>query len=333
MYTNGPKGRSFIRMKCSQWGGSSQELVTAFAAARWPTEALTIAKAAQSALQSGDFGTPESIEYTGVVREQSVLGGLVGARAVPFARRMLRRVSGATGYWVGESNPIPLLRPVLEGSVLAVKKIGVIVVTTKEGLLAEGPAAESGLQADLTTGCVGALDVALLDPSNAGSDAMPAAVTNGAPTIDATANAVADLKALIAAFKGDMASAYLATDPATAMGLAMLQTPSGAFAFPECGPRGGNLAGIPLLVSRHSPVDSNGGQIALIDASGIVVAMDSIELAKSENATLAMSDTPTSPAIQVPMFQTDCVAVRATILANWELQRPSGVAIITGANY
>lgn len=332
-YSSGPRGRSFIRMKCAQFGGTSQELATAFAAARWPAEALSIAKAAQSALQSGDFSAPEAIEYVGVVRENSVLGGLVGLRAVPFARRTLKRTNGAQGWWTGEAAPAPMLKPVLEGSVLAVKKVSSIVVVTQEGLLAEGPAAESGLQADLTTGCVGAIDQAFLDPSNAGTDAMPAAVTNAAPTVNATGDAAADLISLIGSFAGDLSTSYLVTDPTTAAALAMVRGANGSFLFPDAGPRGGSILGIPLVVSRHSLRDSSGGQLALIDASSIALAMDGIELAQSENTTLVMSDTPTSPAQQVSMFQTGCIALRATIQANWELQRAAGVALLTGVTY
>lgn len=329
-YSSGPRGRAFIRMKCAQFGGSSQELITAFAAARWPAEAITIAKAAESALQSGDFTSPQGIEYTGVVREASVVGGMPGIHNVPFARRMLKRTNGAQGWWVGEAKPIPLLKPVLAGSILVPKKVGAIIVVTKEGLLAEGPAAESGLQSDTTTGCAGAIDQAFLDPSNAGSDSTPAAVTHGAPTVDATGDAAADLIALIESFAGDLSTSYLITDPTTAAALAMVRGANGSFLFPDAGPRGGSILGIPLLVSRHSPRDSSGGQLALVDASSIALAMDGIELAQSENTTLVMSDTPMSPAQQVSMFQTDCVALRATILCNWELQRAAGVAVLIG---
>jgi len=332
-YTSGPRGRTYIRMKAAQLNGGGLDNMRTFAAARWPAEAQNIEKAVQSALQSGDFGAPEAIEYTGVVREKSVLGGLVGIRAVPFNRRMLKRTNGVQGWWAGQAAPAPMLTPVLAGSTLTPKHVISIIVVTQEGLRAEGPAAESGLQNDTETGCIGALDVALPDPSNAGSDAMPAAITHGAPTVDATNDPVADLKALIEVFQGDLSSAYFVCDPKIAMSLALMQTPSGALAFPDCGPRGGSLAGVPLLVSRHSPRDSSGAQLALVDASSIALAMEGIELAQSENTTLVMSDTPTSPAAQVSMFQTDCVALRATIRANWELQRAGGVALLTGVTW
>jgi hypothetical protein len=330
----GPRGRSYVRSLCTQiGGGSSPELANSFAAARWGAEGLAISKAAQAALTSGDIGTAEAVEFFGVVREKSVLGSLVGTRPVPLNKLILARSNGATGFWVSEAAPVPLLKPVLAGSMLTAKKVAAIICTTIEAVRAESPAAEAGLQADLETGCIGALDSAFLDPANAGTDAMPASVTHGAPTIAATNDPVADLKALIEVFKADLSAAYFVCDPKIAMSLAMMQTPSGAFAFPDCSPRGGSLVGVPLLVSRFSPRDTSGGQIALIDASGIAVAMEGIQLSQSENTSLAMADSPTSPATMVSMFQTNTVALKAVIHANFENQRVGGVAVLTGVDY
>lgn len=334
MSFTGPKGRSFIRMKCAQFGGgSSPELTNSFAMARWPAEGFGISKAAQSAINTGDIGTAEAIEFLGVVREKSVLGGLVGTRPVALNKLLLKRTNGATGFWVGEALPVPLLKPVLAGSMLTAKKVAAIIATTTEAIRAESPAVEAGLQQDLETGCVGALDSAFLDPTNAGSDSVPAAVTSGAPTIAATSDAAADLKALISAFAGDMSGAYLVTDPDTATGLAMVRGANGSFLFPDAGPRGGSVLGIPLLVSRFSPRTTSGGQVALIDASSIALALEGIELSQSENTSLVMADTPTSPATMVSMFQTNTVALKAVIRANWENQRVGGVAVITGADW
>jgi len=327
----GPRGRSFIRLKLAQWGGGgSPEMTNAFAVARWPAEGFAIAKAAVAAITTGDIG-PHSVEYVGAVREKSIFGGMAGTRPVALNTRMLARTNGVTGFWAGEAVPAPMLKTVLAGSTLTAKKVIALIAATEEALRAESPAVEAGLQFDLETGCVGAIDQAFLDPTNAGSTTLPTAVTYNAPTVAATSDAAADLKALVSAFAGDMASAYLITDPDTATGLAMVRGANGSFLFPDAGPRGGSILGIPLLVSRHSPRDTAGGQLALVDASGVAVAMDSIELSQSDQTSLAMSDSPTSPASMVSMFQTNTVAFKATILANWELQRVGGVAVITGA--
>jgi HK97 family phage major capsid protein len=321
-------------MKMAQIGGAGDPgLINTFAAARWPTEGFNIAKAAQSAINSGDIGTEESIAFSGVVREKSVVGGLVGTLPTTFNKLMLKRTNGAQGFWVSQAAPVPLLKPVLAGSMLTAKKVAAIICTTVEAMRAESPAVEAGLQQDLETGCIGALDQAFLDPSNAGSDSVPAAVTSGAPTIAATDDAVADLKALIALFSGDMSSAFFVTDPDTATGLALLRTASGTFVLPDASPRGGSMLGVPLLVSRFSPRTTSGGNLALIDASSIALAMEGIELSQSDQTSLVMADTPTSPAEMVSMFASNTVALKAVIRANWELQRVGGVAVITGADW
>ena len=117
MSFSAPRGRSYVRSLCTQiGGGSSPELANSFAAARWGAEGLAISKAAQAALSSGDIGTAEAVEFLGAVREKSVLGSLVGTRPVPLNKLMLARTNGATGFWVSEAAPVPMLKPVLAGS-------------------------------------------------------------------------------------------------------------------------------------------------------------------------------------------------------------------------
>lgn len=331
-FSNGPRGRSYIRQKAAAFGGGgSPELINTFAAARWGAEGLAIAKAA--AITTGDIGQSSAVEYQNAVREKSVVGGMPEIRSVPFNKRMLTRANGVLGSFVKEFAPAPFQTAVLAGSTLESKKVVVLIATTDEAMRAESLVAEAGLQTDCEIGCVGAIDQAFLDRTNAGNDATPAAVTHGAPTIAATSDAAADLTALVAAFAGDLSTSYLITDPSTATALAMVRGANGSFLFPDAGPRGGSVLGIPLLVSRYSPRDSSGGQIALIDAFGIALAMDGIELSQSANTSLVMADTPTSPAQVVSMFQTNTVALKAVIHTNWENQRVGGVAVLTGVDY
>jgi HK97 family phage major capsid protein len=331
---NDNRGRDFVRIKMTQAAVGSSDNAEGFALTRWGTEGLQINKAAVAALTTGDTGTEAADAFIGVVTEQSVIGSLVGMQQREFNRRMLNRTNGARGFWVGESNPIPLSKPTLEGSILPPLKVATIIVNTKESVTAMSPIVEAGLQSDLQTGCVGAVDASFLDRLNAGiANVSPAAITHGAPTVASTGDAVDDLKALIALYKGNLKAAYFVTDPDTATALAMVRTTGGAFVFPEAGPRGGSILGIPLLTSTESPRDSSGGQLALIDPTGIAYAIDGIELDLAKNASLMMSDTPTSPAQQVSLYQTDCVAWRAIIRANWENQRAGGVVVLTGVDY
>lgn len=332
-FSTSQRGRGFVCMKIVQAAGAGEPGYL-YARQRWGINGDTIAKAAVAALTSGDMGTVEGMEFFGLVRERSVIGAMSGLRNVPFDIRVVRRTNGTRGVWVGEAAPIPLNKPSLAGSSLPPLRVAAIIVSTKESLSAAGDTVEDGVKQDLEIGCTGATDAAFLDASNAGTpNVSPASVTHGAPTIQATGDAAADLKALVSNFAGDLSSAYLVTDPATATGLAMVRGNNGAFLFPDAGPRGGAVLGIPLLTSRESPRDSGGGQIALIDPTGIAVAMEGLQLDIAEETSLAMSDSPSSPAQMVSLFETNSIAWRCIIAANWEVQRAGCVTVLTGVDY
>ena len=127
-------------------------------------------------------------------------------------------------------------------------------------------------------------------------------------------------------------------DTAACIGLA--RDAAGSFAFPDAGPAGGSILGLPLLTTRHSPRDSSGGQLALIDGSGIAVADHGVGLARSTDATIEADTEPTgatdTPVAQsahpVSLFQTDTVAVKGWTYANWERERDCAT-YISGAIY
>ncbi|TPG45513.1 phage major capsid protein [Rhodanobacter glycinis] len=326
------KGREFIRIAVTKASVGGAQGVEAFTAARYGSDGPRIAKAAIASLNSSEL-LDESIAtaFISTVVDKSVLGQLRGARPTPFNTRTRKLSSGARGHFVAEAAPIPLSKQSVEGSTLRPLKVYALVVSTKEAISSLDPLAEAGLQSDLQTACAAAVNIALLNPANAGTaNVTPAAITFGAPTVAATGNAVADIKVLIAAFKGDISAAYFVTDPDTATALAMVQTANDAFLFPECGPRGGAILGIPLVTTIDSPRDSSGGQLALIDPTGIAYNIDDVQMDVAKNATLAMSDSPTSPVEQVSLFQTSSVAWKVLIRANWENHRASGVAVLTG---
>ena len=180
-----------------------------------------------------------------------------------------------------------------------------------------------------------ALDSALIDPANAGiADVMPGSITNGvAPS--PTGNPGTDIAALIAAFDGDFESAAFITDPATAAQIALARDAAGGFAFPDAGPRGGSMLGLPLIMSRSSPRDSSGGQLALVDASGIAYGAEGVRTSASEHTTIEMVDDTTEPPTveQVSMYQTNSVAMLSEIAANWKVAREGAVAYVADATY
>lgn len=328
-----PKGQTFARSLIlrATTKDLSYKSALELATARWGQyHGEQIAKAAVAPIMQNDVGDYAAVEFFNMVMERSLLGRMTGLRRVPFDRRMLRITSGTNGYWVAESAPVPLSKPALDGSSLRALKVCAIIVATEEALKVGGAIAENGFQRDMERAIVDTTDIALLDVGNAGAAGeRPASLTYGAPSTEATSDAAADIAALLAIFDGDLGSAYFVTDPLTAANMALYRDASGSQVFGDVGARGGSVLGVPLLVSRASPITTNGGQLALIDPTGIAFNADRLTLESAAHATVAMSDTPESDPVLVSLWQRNLTAFKSVMSANWEVQREGSVAVLT----
>jgi hypothetical protein len=330
-----PKGRALVRMAITRGLGMQVDDAATFARSRWGAAGDSIVKAAQAAVTSGDLGsTFEAREFFDQVKAGTIVGRMSGLRRVPFNVRLLR-VGGTRGYWVSQSAPKPLSKPDMAGSSIEPLKVSAIIAATKEALQEGGPESEAALQRDMERAIVETMDLAFIDANNAGvADKMPAAVTSGVTPIPSSDDPATDLAALVESFAGDLSTAYITSDPVTLTRMALARDSGGAFLFPDLGPRGGSVLGIPVLASRGSPRDSNGGQIALIDPTGIAIGLGGVTIDLSEHASLIMSDSPdTDPGELTSLWQTNAVAWLAEVQANWEVQRAGSVAVVTGATY
>lgn len=334
-----PKGRTYVRgliAKGLVGRNGTEENIAGCAVTRWGAhQADAIVKTAVSALTSTDTGTDSAkAEFFNLVRERSVLGQMQDLRKVPFNVRMLAVSPGARGYWVGQANSKPLSKPTLTGSTLDPLKVASIVVVTREMLQSTDPTVEATLQDDLVRAVTSAMDEALLDPDNAGiANEVPASLANGATQIAATSDFGADLRAVVEAFQGDFSTAYFVTSPAVATKIATMTDAGGRYLFPNIGPRGGSLLGIPVICSRADAQTTSGSQLTLIDAAGIASAMEDLGIEVTDAAALQMSDDPDdsgSPVELVSLFQTNSVAYKAEVMANWSRQRPASVVVLEG---
>ena len=325
--------RSVITRALAEDGPASYE---PYAIQRWGGQGTIIAKAAVGATTSNDVGIDALQAWFDRVFEASVLGRLQGLRRVPWRIRMNSMVAGARGFWVGQNRPIPLSKLAIEGASLPIAKVAALIAVTMESLLAGGQIAEEAFDRDLRRAVVEALDLAFLDAGSSGvANQQPASVTNGGALIPSAGDVTEDIQAAVEAFQGDLARAVWATDPKTAVAIGLASDGIGGRKFPEVGARGGELVGIPVVTSSGSPLDSSGGQLALIDPTGIAYNADNIEISRTRNGMLIMSDDPESdaPPVRVSMFQTESVALKSVIHANWDPQRTGGVVTITGAQY
>lgn len=287
----------------------------------------------------GDL-TSAATEFFGLVRESSLLGRMAGVRRMPLAVQVLRSTAGASAYWVSSGAAKPISRLSFARDSLQPLKVAALSVLTKELLFNGDPASERFILSDMVAAAREVQDLAFVDPANGGvAEESPASVTNGATTIPATGNPAADVASLIAVFAGDLASAYLVMHPTTAASIALARDSGGSFQFPDVGPRGGAILGIPVLTSRMVPLDSSGGVIALIDASGIAVGEGITEVKTSNQATIEMESEPEGDSVtptgstQVSLFQAGSTALLIESETNWRAVRAGSVALIEGAAY
>lgn len=165
---------------------------------------------------------------------------------------------------------------------------------------------------------VDTLDNSFLDPANAGvPDVEPVSITSSIAPITATADPTADLKAPLAAFGGDLETAYFIAQGGIAAALA---DPS----RPNAGARGGEVLGVPLVTSRNAP----DGMLILADAAWIAFTEDATKADASSAGSVVMSDTGTGGSL-TSLWAANLTALRVEKTANWAA-RPGAVAAISG---
>ena len=337
------KGMTFARAAIAvALAEGSKSAASEIAAARWGATSPATAYL-KSAVGAGTSDTwrPESSPYSASAEffaaafERSIAGRLAGLRRVPFLTRMVNLADATQASWVAEGAAVPISAAALDFSALPPLKVAAMTVCTLEALRETSGLAEATLRADLLRAVTDALDAAFLDPTNAGvPDAKPASITNGAPSTDMSSTWDAEdlVYALVDGFEGDLASAVVAVNPKTA---ALLHSP---LKLPNLGARGGDVAGIPAVVSRGMPL----GEVALIDPLGIAYAGGSGEIKVSTEATVEMDDAPTADATtptatqSVSLWQSHAAALGCSAFANWRTIREGYVTRVmtpvTGAS-
>jgi hypothetical protein len=273
-------------------------------------------------VDAGGIGT----EFFGLVKEKSVLGTMPNLRRVPLGTTLLTTVTGPSASWTAETAAKPVSAATYTSGKLERRKVSVTVIVAGELLRLASVDAELAIRNDMTTAIAQALDEAFLNPANAGDATKPASVLNGITPITSGGTPDADVKALTAAFNGDLGSASFVCTPA--IGAALASTTR-----PNSGARGGEIAGIPLLCSSSSPA----GQLALIDGSVVAYGEAGIFMSSSSEGSVHMQTAPDSPTtaatVLASLWALNWVGLRAELHVGWELVQPTGAALVTGITW
>jgi hypothetical protein len=157
-----------------------------------------------------------------------------------------------------------------------------------------------------------------LDPSLAAvPNSNPASITFGAteiPSTGATAAAVeADVADALGALSGGIpARPYVVVSPSVALYLSTLRT-SGERVFPNIGLMGGDVLGVPALISLEAD-----NYFVALDAEGIVIANGGISIDASEQAAIQQDDAPSGgPTNLISLWQNDAIALKVTRWISW----------------
>lgn len=353
---NTPKGTDFVRFTKSlalSRGNPMQALEIA-KSIKAGNRVETVLKAAISAgsTTSGDFAAlveqqTMANEFIELLRPETILGKLT-PRQVPSNIRIPKANTGTTASWIGEGKAAPVTNAAFGDMEVGEHKIGAIAVFTEELLRRSEPAAEALVRDDLLATVANSIDLAFIDPANAGiAGVKPAAITNGASSDAASGTDAEAVRADVAkAYRKfitsnqPMASAVWIMHPSTALSLSMMRNLQGAKEFEGMTMSGGTLEGLPVVVSTNVPGNAVAGySLVLAVQNEVLVAEGGLVIDASREASLEFETAPTGDAKAptaaqlVSLWQTGSVAIKAVRGVTWNRRRPTAVAVVTEAKY
>lgn len=297
-----------------------------------------------------------SSEFIEFLRPRTIVGqfgtnGIPALRRVPFNVRIPGKTGSGTAAWVSEGFAKPVTSSGYDARELKWAKIAAISVITEELARFSDPSIQALVRDDLAEAVIERMDVDFINPAKAagtGASVSPASVTNGVTPIQSSGTDADSIRADIAALWAQAdetnlptGSAVYITDAKTARQLSLLRNPLGSVEFPGVTMTGGNLDGIPVIISNYVPSDSGGSLFILAFASEIYLADDGVVTVDiSREASILMdsapnmnSGTPTGSAQLVSMFQTNSMALRAERYVNWAKRRPQAVSYLENVSW
>lgn len=285
----------------------------------------------------GDF-----IDY---LRPMTVYGQLSHLfRAAPANIPIKGQSSGASAYYVGELERIPVTNITANSVTLTLKKAAAIATFSSELLQQTGYDVERMVRDDIAAAITQLQDSTFLS-TNAGSDSTPAGIRNGISKLDivfgmgSPEDKVINTAAKVRTFVGEVANeysqahnlggVYFAMNEGDKIKLSLLRTPLGVVEFPGLQGANPTIEGFPVVVSNNVPP----GMVIAIKPSDIYainpMSGGGLDVSISRDATIAFNGSP--ELYDTNLWQQDMIGVRLVLPHNWALRRSSGVVVWTDA--
>lgn len=289
-------------------------------------------------------------DFVSYLRDRTIIGQF-GQGGIPALRPGVEDVpidvqSGkATAGWVGEGQAKPVTSWSYDTRKLAAYKLAAIAVASEELLRKATTAADVMLRDELAA-AVGEAEDSTFISTASGSTTKPAGILKGAAKQASSAAAGASQEEKFEADFAYMVQTMISAKmPFT--GMTIIMSASNAFAlsrirdamgnavYPQITMTGGNVSGVPVLVSDYvgdTVVMMNAGEIYLVAGGGVDVRMSNEASLEMDSAPTGSSKTPTGASL-VSMFQTNSTAFLVEERIGWERRRDAAVVYVTGANY
>lgn len=257
-------------------------------------------------------------EFFDRAAERSVYGA-AGFLRIPLNTRLTGIGTDVSAAFVAQGAPAPVAAGAFSSAGLPPLTVVATSIVSKELLKTGDPAAEPLIASILTRAVANAIDSKLLGDAAAVSDVSPAGLLNGLTPITATSDAREDIRDLVDDFDGSLEDAVFVCAPK--VGAALNDS-----SRPLAGIRNGELLNAPLFCTRNAKPAT----LAILDPTGIALGWSGFEVSIATDASLAMSDGPSSPAAQVSLWQGGLVGIRITRHINWAIVRPGSVSYVSG---
>ena len=300
---------------------------------RSSSERDLIAKAAVGSVTTDAVGLPQASELNDaimeIVRRTEIIARLLamGARQVPFLQRFPVVPSRSTVVWVGQGQPISVTRLTLDLIHLAVTKLATIVGFPEEVVESLAPTAERAIERELVRVVRTMPEGTLLSDAAAVADVSPAGLLYGlTPIGGGSPSSISDdlVDQWSANRDGELENPVYIHSLRGGAYLASLRGSDGAPMFPNVGPLGGTLSGVPTLTAHAA-----GNRLILLDASALAIADGGLETSYTNQTAVQMDDSPTLGAVQmVSAFQSNTVFLKLRRFLNWELAYDDAVSFI-----
>jgi len=236
----------------------------------------------------------------------------------PRRTRILATSGNATGWIRNQGKPAPLSQMEIEGSGIDEIQAAALIAVSREVADSMSPAATNLISRNLRIALNGAMD----------SEFLARLVDSAVYQFDSSGNdadaARADIIELFDSVHAHAAQKlYFIMRPTTVRHAMFLMDYNGNPALPGLSVDGGQIKGVPVLIS-----DAVGeGEVWLVDAGGICANLGEVEIRQARHASIEMLDenlqqsgvAPVQAASMVSLWQTNAIAIMT--LVNFAVER------------